>query len=109
MQKRVKNKEKKRALGQYDKAIRYAKDYVKCKILLEATVDEYKICYRRVKNVNELIINGRVYDEYKGIIEFEHNLSAIIEKHKIEARLDANSFSYIMFDGEIIAEKKRII
>ena len=107
--KRVKNKEKKRALGQYDKAIRYAKDYVKCKILLEATVDEYKICYRRVKNVNELIINGRVYDEYKGIIEFEHNLSAIIEKHKIEAGLDANSYSYIMLDDKLIAKKKRNI
>ena len=107
--KRVKDKEKKRVAGQDDKAMRYAKNSVKCKILLEATADKYEICYRRVKNVNELIVNGRVYDEYKAIIEFKHNLSAIIENHKIEAGLDSDSCSYIMFDGEIIAAKKRNI
>ena len=107
--KRVKNKEKNRVAGQDDKAMRYAKNSVKCKILLEATADKYEICYRRVKNVNELIVNGRVYDEYKATIEFKHNLSAIIENHKIEAGLDSNSCSYIMFDGEIIATKKRNI
>ena len=45
----------------------------------------------------------------RGIIEFAHNLSAIIDSHKIEAGYDEDSYSYIIFDGERIAEKRRII
>ena len=70
---------------------------------------EYKICYRRIKSTNELVINGYVYDEKKGIIEFEHNLSARVDSHKFEAGLNSNSYSYIKFDGKIIAEKQRLI
>lgn len=99
----------KRVEGQDDSAIKRADRSVKSKILLEATVKEYSICYRRVKSINELVINGLVYDEKKGIIEFEHNLIAVIDEHTIEAGYDEDSYSYIMFDGERIAEKKRII
>ncbi len=102
-------KAKSRMEGQSDSAIRRADYSVKSRILLEATVGEYKICYRRVKRVNELVINGTVYDEYKGLIEFEHNLSAVVREHKIEAGYDAESYSYILFDGERIGEKRRII
>ncbi len=102
-------KTQKRVKGKNDPAIRRADRSVKSKILLEASVKEYSICYRRVKSVNELVINGIVYDEKKGIIEFEHNLSAVIDEHTIEAGYDEDSYSYIMFDGERIAEKKRII
>ena len=102
-------KAEKHIKGKNDSAIRRADYSVKSKILLEANVGEYKICYRRVKSINELIINGIVYDEKKGIIEFEHNLSAVLNEHIIEAGYDEDSYSYIMFDGERIAEKRRII
>ncbi len=102
-------KTKSRIDGQNDPAIRCADYSAKSKILLEATAEGYKICYRRIKSVNELVINGVVYDEKKGIIEFEHNLSAVIGVHKIEAGYDEDSYSYIMFDGKRIAEKRRII
>ena len=105
---RQKQKAKKRIEGQGDKIMRMATD-VKHRVLLEATVGNYKICYRRVKHTNELVINGMVYDEIKGIIEFEHNLNTIIDNHKIEAGMDKNSFSYIKFDGSVVAEKKRLI
>lgn len=95
--------------GQNDPAIRYADYSAKSRILLEATAEGYKICYRRIKSVNELVINGMVYDEKKGIIEFEHNLSAVIGGHKIEAGYDEDSYSYIRFDGKRIAKKLRII
>ena len=42
-------------------------------------------------------------------IEFAHNLSAVIDGHKIEAGYDEDSYSYIIFDGKRIAEKRRII
>lgn len=102
-------KAKARIEGQSDLAIRSADYSVKSKILLEAMIGKYTICYRRIKNVNELVINDIVYDEKKGIIEFEHNLSAVIDGHTIEAGYDNESYSYIIFDGERIAEKKRLI
>lgn len=87
--------------------IRNADPAVKNKILLEASVNGYRICYRRVKSVNELVINGKVYDEKKGVIEFAHKLCAILDGHSIEAGCDENDCSYIMFDGDIIQNKKR--
>lgn len=80
---------------------------VKSRILLDANVEGYEICYRRVKSVNELVINGRVYDEKKGIIEFAHKLCATIDAHNIEAGCDEDGYSYILFDGEVIDCKKR--
>ena len=53
-------------VGQNDIALRRADYSVKSKTLLEATAEGYRICYRRVKSVNELVINGIVYDEKKG-------------------------------------------
>ena len=95
--------------GDGDIGLRRADSSVKSKTLLEATVEGYRICYRRVKRVNELVINGTVYDEKKGIIEFAHNLSAIIDGHRIEAGYDEDGYSYIILDGMRIAEKRRII
>lgn len=87
--------------------IRSAAPAIKSKILLEASVNGYRICYRRVKSVNELVISGKVYDEKKGVIEFAHKLCAILDGHSIEAGYDENDCSYIMFDGKIIKNKKR--
>jgi hypothetical protein len=45
----------------------------------------------------------------KAVIEFEHRLCTEVEGHRIEAGLDHQDHSYILFDGEIIEEKKRWI
>ena len=103
-----KKRSKHRADGHNDRAIRYA-DSGKSKILLKAKADEYEIVYRRRKSVNELVINGQVYDEKPCVIEFEHSLTATLNDHHFEVGLDSESYSYIMFDGNKIAEKKRII
>ena len=89
--------------------LRYADYDVKSRTLLEANVDGYEICYRRVKSVNELVINGRVYDEKKAVLEFEHTLSAVVGGHAIEAGFDGDCHSYITFDGELIERKLRLI
>ena len=102
-------KAKRRERGVDDNPIRHANCSVKVRILLEARVEEYEICYRRVKSVNELVVNGVVYDEKKGVIEFAHNLSAVVDGHTIEAGLSDDSYSYIMFDGECLANKLRLI
>ena len=102
-------KAKRRERGVDDNPVRHANCSVKVRILLEARVEEYEICYRRVKSVNELVVNGVVYDEKKGVIEFAHNLSAVVDGHTIEAGLSDDSYSYIMFDGECLANKQRLI
>lgn len=89
--------------------LRHADLSVRGRILLEADVNEYQICYRRVKTVNELIVNGQVYDEKKGLIEYAHKLYATVDGHKIQAGYDNKSNSYIKFDGQIIQRKKRLI
>lgn len=89
--------------------LRYADKTASSRILLETTVHTYRICYRRVKMTNELVVNDRVYDEKKGIIEFAHKLCAVIDGHSIEAGLDDESYSYIMFDGELVKQKKRLL
>ena len=61
------------------------------------------------KTVNELIVNGYVYDKKKGILEFEHTLLAIIDGHKIEAGLDEMGYSFIAFDDELMGYKERMI
>lgn len=95
--------------GQDDPILRRADESAKCRILLEAVRQEYRICYRRLKHTNELVVNGYVYDEKKGIIEFTHKLSAVVDGHIIEAGYDDRDFSYIRFDGKRIARKKRIL
>lgn len=100
---------KNRDSGADSAAIRHADLSVKNRVLVQASAEGYTICYRRVKSVNELIINGRVYDEKKAIIEFEHKLCANLDGHSFEAGLDENSNSYIRFDGEILEYKKRLI
>ena len=107
--KKQKKKAKRRASGAEDVPLRNADREVKAKILLKTRVEGYEICYRRVKSVNELVINGVVYDEIKGVIEFAHNLSAVVDGHTIEAGLSEDSYSYIMFDGQCLANKQRLI
>ncbi|MBQ7836731.1 MAG: hypothetical protein IJ389_05700 [Clostridia bacterium] len=90
-------------------AIRYADQAKHERILLEANVEGYNICYRRVKHTNELIVNGKVYDELKGILEFSHKLSATVGEHTVEAGFDEHAGeSYISFDNRIIKRKKRL-
>ncbi len=105
----AKKEKERRAKKKNPNAIRFADKNVKCKILLEATVVKYRVCYRRVKMTNELVVNGLVYDEKKAVIEFEHKLFANIDNHVIEAGLDEQSYSYIKFDNKLIKNKKRII
>ena len=97
------------ASGLPDTGLRRADMTVKHRVLLEATFEGYRICYRRVKSVNELVVNGVVYDEMKAVVEFPHDLTVTLDGHRIHAGLDEDDFSYIIVDGERIAEKKRWI
>ena len=101
------HKEKAKRSGGNNKSMYRVDPAVKARVLLETKVDGLHICYRRHRSVNELVINGQVYDTRKGIIEFEHELCATVCGHTITAGLDGDSNSFITVDGETVKEKKR--
>ncbi len=89
--------------------IRVADTSVKSRTLIEGDFVGKNIVYRRVKRVNELVINGNVYDEVKMLVETAHSLTANLDGHQIEVGYDGIINSYIKIDGERVAKKIRIV
>jgi hypothetical protein len=89
-------------------SIRIADSTVKARILLEADALGHAIVYRRVKRVNELVIDGRVYDEMEALVEFAHSLKAQIDGHTIEVGFDGWVHSYLKIDGQTVGRKRRL-
>lgn len=81
---------------------------VKARILLESDVLGHKVCYRRVKRTNELVIDGYVYDEVQMLLEPAHILTAVIDGHTIQAGFDGATKSFVLLDGQEVAQKLRI-
>ncbi len=88
--------------------IRRADTEVKARILLEDRVLGHRVVYRRVKRVNELVIDGYVYDQIEALVETAHSLKAQIDGHLIETGFDGKFYSYIKLDGEMVSKKFRI-
>ncbi len=96
-------------VAQNSRILRMADTDVKSKTLLEAEAFGHAIVYRRVKKTNELVIDGRVYDEYIALIEVPHNLVAEIDGHTFEAGMMNPFWSYIKADGEMRNKKVRLV
>jgi hypothetical protein len=96
--------------GEFDRpdsnALRAADTSVKARILLELKAFDHVIVYRKVKKVNELVIDGYVYDEYTARIEMPHVLTANIDGHAIAVGYNG-SVSYATIDGQQVATKVR--
>lgn len=88
--------------------IRIADNNVKSRTLLETTEMGLSIVYRRVKRVNELVINGNVYDEIEALFEVAHSLKAKIDGHQIEVGYDGKLYSYLIIDGQLVTRKLRL-
>ena len=88
--------------------IRSADLTVKTRTLLEAEVLGHTVTYRRVKRVNELVIDGYVYDEIEALVEVAHSLKAEINGHVIEVGFDGVAHSYLNVDSELVAKKIRL-
>lgn len=89
-------------------ALRMADTEVKSRTFLEAEAFGHHMVFRRVKRVNELVIDGRVYDEYEALAESAHTLTAYIDGHKFEAKFDGVLTLYLLVDGQQIAKKIRL-
>lgn len=88
--------------------IRHADLSVKYRILIEANYNGHQVCYRRVKRVNELVIDGYVYDEVEMLVEGAHSLNARIDNQNYQVGFDGAAHSYFKVDGVQVAKKLRL-
>lgn len=88
--------------------LRIADTTVKSRILLEADAAGHHICYRRVKRINELVIDGYVYADVEMLMETAHALNAQLDGHVFQAGFDGVAHSYIRVDGVQVARKLRL-
>ena len=88
--------------------LREADTEAKAKIFLQTQLFAHDIVYRRVERTNELVIDGKVYDEYTALVENIHVLTANVDGHTFSAGFDG-SHSYISADGQIQERKLRLI
>ena len=82
-------------------------DEVKCRILLQSKVHGHEVVYRRVKRVNELVVDGSVYDEMEALVEKAHELCASIDGHTIQVGFDGWCHSFLKVDGYTVLKKIR--
>ncbi len=90
-------------------ALRMADIEVKARILIEGDFVGHHIAMRRVKRVNELVIDGYVYDDIEMLVETPHELHAAIDGYSIAVGFDSSNFSYISVNGQRMAKKLRLI
>ena len=88
--------------------LRIADTTVKSRVLLEADGAGHHICYRRVKRINELVIDGYVYADVEMLMETAHALTAQMDGHVFQAGFDGVAHSYIRVDGVQVAKKLRL-
>ncbi len=89
--------------------LRMADTEVKSRTLIEGEYEGYHIEVRRVKRTNELVIDGKVYDEYEAFAELAHTLKATVGGKRIEAGFDGTAKMFIYVDGKLVAKKTRLI
>lgn len=95
-------------VSDHSSPIRRIGEEEKCRILLETEYCGRRIVYRRVKRMNQLVINDYIYDEIELLIEPAHSLYANLDGHKYEVGFDGAAKSYFKVDGEIVAKKMRL-
>ena len=88
-------------------ALRRADTEVKARVLLKAEYEGHSVVYRRVKKVNELVVDNYVYDEIELLMEPAHSLSARIDGQIYEVGYDGKALSYFDVDGNRKAQKTR--
>ena len=95
--------------GEYSPVLREADKKSRAAVFCEADFMSHHIVYQRAKRANELVVDGRVYDEYVIFSEDAHTLEATIDGFKIQAHYDGLSMTSILADGKEIARKTRLI
>lgn len=101
--------ENREEIAENSSVLRLADTDVKSRTLVEGEYEGYHIEVRRVKRTNELVVDGKVYDEYEALAELAHTLRATVGGKRIEAGFDGTAKMFIYVDGKLVAKKTRLI
>lgn len=82
-------------------------DAPKGKILLSVNKNGLNIVVKRRYKLTELIIDGNVYDEYKGLVEMQYQLEAIVNNNLVHFILQGSRM-YIFINNKQVTEKLRL-
>lgn len=80
------------------------------KYFFRKTVLGLKIRVPRSHGLTELCINGQVYAEVRGVVEFAYSLTATVEGHRVSVRLSPGGLygrMVLFVDGRLAAERRR--
>ena len=83
-------------------------DAPKGKVLIKADHEGLEVIVKRRKGLTELIINGKVYDEIKIVIETTYQLSATLNNVYVKFKYD-NMRMFIFANGKELNKKLRLI
>lgn len=84
-------------------------DIEKGKILIAERVGDLDIIVKRRYRVTELIVNGMVYAERKGLVEIHYSLDICVNNVAIQAIMESNATIYLYVNGTLMAQKRRLI
>ena len=80
----------------------------KFRVLVSAEHGGDHIEVRRSYGLTELVVNGRLYGQRKGVTETEYEISARVGGREIATRMTLGGKQTIEVDGEVIAQKQRL-
>ena len=80
----------------------------KYRVVVEAQYGSRTIQMRRSYGLTELVIDGRLYAQRKGVSEMPYRLTARVDGHEIATALLPSNLQTIEVDGAIIAKKFRL-
>lgn len=81
----------------------------KGRVIVSAEYNGMNVEVRRSKGLTELIVNGKVYAEKKGIIETEYTIRARVSGVEFSTTMTMQSVMFLFADGKQIAKKIRMI
>ena len=81
----------------------------KYRVIVETEYNGRTIQVRRSYGLTELVIDGRLYGKWEGVMEKSYEITARVDGHEIVSRFLPTGRQTIEVDGEVVAKKQRLI
>jgi len=78
------------------------------RIILSAAYGNLDIIVKRVYGVTELIVNGMVYAEQKGVVEVKYTMEACVDNILITVSMSNLGKMRLFANGDLLASKQRL-
>lgn len=80
----------------------------KYRVIVEAVYAGRTIQVRRSYGLTELVIDGRLYGKWEGLMEKSYEITAQVDGHEVVSRFLPTGRQTIEVDGAVIAKKQRL-